>query len=73
MGFDISGVTEWFISQAQGIFTIGFILMIAISIFKRSIGALITTIILGAVIAMFIFFPDTIEKVGSGLSSLLGE
>lgn len=71
MGFDISGLETWFLNQAQGLFIIGFILFIAIAIFKRSIGAIISIILIGAVIAMFVFFPETIEELGSGLRNTL--
>lgn len=71
MGFDISGLESWFLDQAEGIFIIGFILFIALAIFKRSIGALISIILIGGVIAMFVFFPETIQEVGSGIRNLL--
>lgn len=71
MDYGIDGVVTWVVDQAQGLFTIGFIIVIAIVIFKRSIGGLITTIIIGSIIAMFIFFPDTIENLGGGLRNLI--
>lgn len=71
MNFGLDGLVTWIVDQAQGLFTIGFIIILAAAVFKRSIGGIITTIIVGSVIAMFIFFPDTIEEFGSGLRTLL--